>query len=129
MSDTDVSNDDMVGPANHIHSSKDQLRERSIATSRDVVWVGSSRICRKQLTHYRSFCRNGSTISVHDFVYTRAEGREHCIAYLEDMFEDSKARKFVRVKWFHKANEVLENIPPPVPHARELFFCFFLTSS
>lgn len=122
MSDTDVSNDDMVGPANHIHSSKDQLHKRPIATSRDVVWVGSSRICRKQLAHYRSFCRNGSTISVHDFVYTRAEGREHCIAYLEDMFEDSKARKLVRVQWFHKANEVLENIPPPVPHARELFF-------
>lgn len=122
MSDTDISNDDMVGPANHIHSSKGHLHKRPRATSRDVVWVGSSRICRKQLTHYQSFCRNGSTISVHDFVYTRAEGREHCIAYLEDMFEDSKARKLVRVQWFHKANEVLENIPPPVPHARELFF-------
>ena len=38
------------------------------------------------------------------------------------MFEDSKARKLVRVQWFYKTNEVLENIPPPVPHARELFF-------
>ena len=51
-----------------------------------------------------------------------AEARDHCIAYLEDMFEDSKARKLVRVQWFYKTNEVLENIPPPVPHAREIFF-------
>ena len=41
-----------------------------------------------------------------------AEGRDHHIAYLEDMFEDSKARKLVRVQWFYKTNEVLENIPP-----------------
>ena len=44
-----------------------------------------------------------------------AEGKDHRIAYLEDMFEDSKARKLVRVQWFYKTNEVLENIPPPVP--------------
>ena len=41
-----------------------------------------------------------------------AEGRDHCIAYLENMFEDSKVRKLVRVQWFYKNNEVLENIPP-----------------
>ena len=52
---------------------------------------------------------------VHDFVYMTAEGRDHRIAYLEDMFEDSKARKLVWVQWFYKTNEVLENIPPPVP--------------
>jgi len=122
MSDTDVSNDEMVEPANHIRSSKGHLQRKPRATSRDVAWLGSPWTCRKQLTHYQSFCRNGITISVHDFVYMSAEGREHCIAYLEDMFEDSKARKLVRVQWFHKTNEVLENIPPPVPHARELFF-------
>ena len=41
-----------------------------------------------------------------------AEGRDHRIADLEDMFEDSKARKLVQVPWFYKTNEVLENIPP-----------------
>ena len=40
------------------------------------------------------------------------EGKDHHIAYLEDMFEDSKARDLVWVQWFYKTNEVLENIPP-----------------
>ena len=44
-----------------------------------------------------------------------AEGRDHHIAYLKDMFEDSKARKLVRVQWFYKTNKVLENIPTLVP--------------
>uniref|UniRef100_A0A0D6QWS5 BAH domain-containing protein n=2 Tax=Araucaria cunninghamii TaxID=56994 RepID=A0A0D6QWS5_ARACU len=121
ISDTDASNDEeMVEYANHTY--KGHLLKKS-RTSKEVSWLGAPWICRKHLTHYKSFCRNGVTISVHDFVYIMAEGMERHIAYLEDMFEDTKARKLVRVKWFHKTNEVLENIPPAAaPHTRELFF-------
>lgn len=118
----DVSNDDEMNEhTNHSHKSKGHMKRKS-RTSKEVLWIGTPWNCRKQLTHYQSFCCKGMTISVHDFVYIRTEGKEHHIAYLKDMFEDAKARKFVRVQWFCKTNEVLENIPPPAENnERELF--------
>eukprot|EP00252_Welwitschia_mirabilis_P027024 TRINITY_DN90_c0_g1_i19.p1 TRINITY_DN90_c0_g1~~TRINITY_DN90_c0_g1_i19.p1 ORF type:complete len:348 (-),score=41.56 TRINITY_DN90_c0_g1_i19:1146-2189(-) len=37
------------------------------------------------------------------------------------MFEDVTGGKFVRVRWFSRNTDILENIPPPSPHAKELF--------
>ncbi|KAH9315926.1 hypothetical protein KI387_024553, partial [Taxus chinensis] len=126
MSDTDVSNDDeMVEQTKHILESKGHLKRKS-RICKEVSWLGTPWTCRKLLTHYQSFCHNGVTISVHDFVYIMTEEKGHHIAYLEDMFEDAKARKLVRVQWFHNTIEVIENLPPPAEHhERELF----LTSS
>ncbi|GLJ39736.1 hypothetical protein SUGI_0812210 [Cryptomeria japonica] len=123
MSDTDVSNDDeMAEHTNHTHKSKGHKKRKS-RTCKEVFWIGAPWTCRKHLTHYQSFCCNGITISVHDFVYIMTEGKERHIAYLKDIFEDTKARKLVRVQWFCRTNEVLENIPPPAEHnERELFF-------
>ncbi|CAK9195088.1 unnamed protein product [Sphagnum troendelagicum] len=61
---------------------------------------------------------------VHNFVYVSTEEDRH-IAYVEDMYEDKKMRKKLRVRWFHKTNELPCKIPPPAPLAREVFFTSF----
>ncbi|KAH8950286.1 hypothetical protein BDL97_10G076700 [Sphagnum fallax] len=61
---------------------------------------------------------------VHNFVYVLTAEDWH-IAYVEDMYEDKKMRKKLRVRWFHKTNELPCKIPPPAPLARELFFTSF----
>ncbi|XP_073396843.1 uncharacterized protein [Physcomitrium patens] len=88
----------------------------------DFVWGPS--IWRKRLRHFQSFTRNGITISVHAFVYVLTEEERH-IAYVEDMYEDRKMKKKLRVRWFHKTNELACKIPPPAPHAREVFYTSF----
>ncbi|KAH8950288.1 hypothetical protein BDL97_10G076900 [Sphagnum fallax] len=88
------------------------------------MWVGNAWSCRKRLQHFHSFLRNGIKISVHNFVYVLTEEDRH-IAYVEDMYEDKKMRKKLRVRWFHKTNELPCKIPPPAPLARELFFTSF----
>ncbi|KAJ7518075.1 hypothetical protein O6H91_21G053800 [Diphasiastrum complanatum] len=90
-----------------------------------VLWVGTSWSCRKRLRHYNSFQRNGITISVQDFVYVMSEEKEHHIGYVEDMYEDKKSRKKLRIRWFHKTNELFCKIPPPTPHFREVFYTPF----
>lgn len=47
--------------------------------------------------------------------------KNHYLAYLEDMYEDKKGQKKVRVRWFHQNQEVVGSIPPPTPHPREVF--------
>lgn len=96
-----------------------------IVPTKDVMWVGAPWICHKRLCHYDSFERNGITISVNAFVYVMSEGREHHIAYIEDMYEDKKYKKKVRVRWFHKTDELRGPVPPPAPHAREVFITPF----
>jgi hypothetical protein len=88
----------------------------------DFVWGPS--IWRKRLRHFQSFTRNGIIISVHDFVYVLTEEERH-IAYVEDMYEDRKMKKKLRVRWFHKTNELARKIPPPAPHIREVFYTSF----
>ncbi|CAK9195064.1 unnamed protein product [Sphagnum troendelagicum] len=61
---------------------------------------------------------------VHNFVYVLTEEDRH-IAYVEDLYEDKKMRKKLRVRWFHKTNELPCKIPPPAPLAREVFFTSF----
>ncbi|KAK7332420.1 hypothetical protein VNO80_29172 [Phaseolus coccineus] len=79
--------------------------------SSDIEWSGITWFCAKQLKHYSGFCRNGTTINVHSFVYIMAEEENHYLGYLEDMYEDKKRQKKVKVRWFHHGQEVKQVIP------------------
>ncbi|KAH9302626.1 hypothetical protein KI387_014209 [Taxus chinensis] len=126
ISDTDLSNgEDMDDLDSYVHNYKDKFPRKIRATSKGITWLGSSWTCRKRLRHYGSFRRSGITISVNDYVYVMAEEKIHHIAYLEDMYEDKKAQKKVRVRWFHRTNEVVGTIPPPPAHETELFITPF----
>ncbi|KAL1534098.1 hypothetical protein AAHA92_31497 [Salvia divinorum] len=72
----------------------------------DISWSGSGWACGKQLKHFPEFHRNGISISVQSFVFVMAEKENHYIAYLEDMYEDRKGQKKVKVRWFHHNKEV-----------------------
>ncbi|KAK6265109.1 hypothetical protein QUC31_013320 [Theobroma cacao] len=91
------------------------------AQNSDIEWSGIAWICAKQLKHYSSFCRNGTTIAVHCFVFVMAEEENHYLGYLEDMYEDKKGQKKVKVRWFHHNREVKGVIPQLNPHPREVF--------
>lgn len=89
--------------------------------SPDIAWSGVSWTCGKQLRHYKAFCRNGITIGTHSFVLVMSEGENRYLAYLEDLYEDKKGLKKVRVRWFHQNQEIACTIPPPTPHPCEVF--------
>ncbi|GJN11075.1 hypothetical protein PR202_ga29240 [Eleusine coracana subsp. coracana] len=95
------------------------------ASDSDITWSGSFWTCGKQLRHYQAFCRNGTTISTHSFVLVLSEDESRYLAYLEDMYEDKKGQKKVRVRWFHQNKEFACAIPPPSPHPCEVFITPF----
>ncbi|XWS19283.1 hypothetical protein CRYUN_Cryun31cG0002500 [Craigia yunnanensis] len=91
------------------------------AQNSDIMWSGIAWICAKQLKHYPSFFRNETTITVHSFVFIVAEEEGHYLGYLEDMYEDKKGQKKVKVRWFYNNQEVKGVIHQLNPHPREVF--------
>ena len=43
------------------------------------------------------------------------------LGYLEDLYEDKKGQKKVKVRWFHHNQEVMDEVPQLNPHPREVF--------
>ncbi|GAY47682.1 hypothetical protein CUMW_106180 [Citrus unshiu] len=89
--------------------------------SSDIVWSGVAWTCGKQLKHFPAFCRNGTTISIQSFVFVMAKGENHYVAYLEDMYEDKRGQKKVKVRWFHHNQEVKGVVSLRNPHPKEVF--------
>ncbi|XP_052208577.1 uncharacterized protein LOC127812235 [Diospyros lotus] len=87
----------------------------------DIVWSGVAWKCGKLLNHYPAFCRNGIRIAVQSFVFVMAEEDNHYLAYLEDMYEDRKGQKKVKVRWFHHNQEVQGVVFLRNPHPKEVF--------
>ncbi|KAJ9153914.1 hypothetical protein P3X46_027302 [Hevea brasiliensis] len=87
----------------------------------DIVWSGDAWTCGKQLKHYPAFCRNGIRIVIQSFVFVMAKGKNHYVAYLEDMYEDKRGQKKVKVRWFHHNQEVKGVVPLRNAHPKEVF--------
>ncbi|GAU23735.1 hypothetical protein TSUD_128390 [Trifolium subterraneum] len=58
---------------------------------------------------------------IQSFVFVMGNGENHYVAYLEDMYEDKRGQKKVKVRWFHHNQEVKGAIPVRNPHPREVF--------
>ncbi|XXG81890.1 hypothetical protein AAC387_Pa09g2428 [Persea americana] len=107
----------------YVNRRKDHFARNLKDHNWDIVWSGAAWSCGKQLKHFPAFCRNGTTVAIHSFVLVMAKEENHYLAYLEDMYEDKKGQKKVKVRWFHQSQEVVSScrIPPPTPHPREVF--------
>ncbi|XP_042478426.1 uncharacterized protein LOC122059606 [Macadamia integrifolia] len=109
-------------PRNHLLDHPGRISRKLKGHSTDISWSGASWTCGKQLKHYPSFYRNGTTIAIRSFVLVMAREENHYLAYLEDMYEDKKGQKKVKVRWFHHNEELKGAVPLPDPHSREVFF-------
>ncbi|CAE6242413.1 unnamed protein product [Arabidopsis arenosa] len=87
----------------------------------EIMWSGTPWMCGKQLKHYPSFCRNGTTIGVQSFVFVMSKGEDRYVAYLEDMYEDKRGLKKVKVRWFHYTKEVKGAVALKNPNPKEVF--------
>ncbi|KAF6145068.1 hypothetical protein GIB67_013419 [Kingdonia uniflora] len=117
----DFSTDGLDAPRSRLVNHNSQFAGKFDVYNSDIVWSGDAWKCGKQLKHYPAFCRNGTTITIHSFVFVMAQEENHYVAYLEDMYEDRKGQKKVRARWFHNNREVECVIPLPNPHPREVF--------
>lgn len=100
----------------------DQMVSRKFKVqSSDFVWSGVTWLCSKQLEHYPAFLRNGTVIAVHSFVSIMAEKGSNYLGYIEDMYEDKKRQKKVKVRWFHHNQEVKGVTYKLNSHPREVF--------
>ncbi|KAJ1441259.1 Bromo adjacent-like proteiny [Sesbania bispinosa] len=115
---TNGSVNEVTGLSAQIADDKDILKSNSKLSNSEIVWSGVAWTCGKQLKHYPAFCRNGIKIAIRSFVFVMGKGEKHYIAYLEDMYEDRRGQKKVKVRWFHHNQEVkgARN-----PHPREIF--------
>jgi hypothetical protein len=100
---------------------KDRLAKNFKGRSSDILWSGVSWKCGKQLKHYPAFSRNGVTIAIQSFVFVMAEEENRHLAYLEDMYEDRKGQKKVKVRWFHYNKEVKGVVTVRNSHPKEVF--------
>ncbi|KAI3818308.1 hypothetical protein L1987_12112 [Smallanthus sonchifolius] len=91
----------------------------------EFVWVGSAWTCRKKRKHFGAYTRSGVKISVQDFVYVLAEGSKRLVAYINDLYEDSRGNRIAVVQWFHKIDELGLELPCTY-NDKEIFFSLCL---
>ncbi|OVA12004.1 Bromo adjacent homology (BAH) domain [Macleaya cordata] len=113
--------DGLNAPGTHLRYPMSRFSRKLKGHNSDIVWSGDAWTCGKQLRHYPAFCRNKTVIAIHSFVLVMAKEEKHYLAYLEDMYEDRKGHKKVKVRWFHDNQEVEGLIALPNRHPREVF--------
>ncbi|CAJ1963926.1 unnamed protein product [Sphenostylis stenocarpa] len=118
---TNDSINEITGLSAQITDDKDFPLSNSKLSNSDIVWSGVAWRCGKQLKHYPAFWRNGIKIAIQSFVFVMGKGENHYIAYVEDMYEDRRGQKKVKVRWFHHNQEVKGVVPVRNPHPREVF--------
>lgn len=107
---TDMST--ITGSLGHLTYLLDQMVPRKLKVhDSNIVWSGEAWICTKQLKHYPAFLKNGASISVLSFVFILGEEQNQYVGYLEDMYENKKGKKKVKVRWFYHHQEVKSVIP------------------
>ncbi|CAL5213197.1 unnamed protein product [Lathyrus oleraceus] len=112
---------EVTGLSAQMVDDKDIPKSNYKISNSDIVWSGLAWTCGKQLKHYPAFCRNGIQIGIQSFVFVMGNGENHYVAYLDDMYEDRRGQKKVKVRWFHHNQEVKGAIPVRNPHPREVF--------
>ncbi|KAL5548613.1 hypothetical protein UlMin_003844 [Ulmus minor] len=107
----------------HIQEKDDmgRLAKNFKGRNSDIVWSGTAWACGKQLKHYPAFSRNGIKIAIQSFVFVMAKGEHHYLAYLEDMYEDKRGQKKIKVRWFHHNQEVKGMVTLRNSHPKEVF--------
>ncbi|KAL6999138.1 hypothetical protein U1Q18_000299 [Sarracenia purpurea var. burkii] len=105
----------------HMADYKGRLPMKLKGHTSDIVWSGVPWTCGRQLKHYPAFFRNGITIAIQSFVFVMAEEENHYLGYLEDMYEDRKGQKKVKVRWFHHNQEVKALVSLRNLHPKEVF--------
>ncbi|XP_055827592.1 uncharacterized protein LOC129895843 [Solanum dulcamara] len=97
-----------------------QLPNKLKAKKSNILWSGTAWTCAKQLTHYPSFSRNGTTITVNSFAIITVEEESQYLGYLEDFYENKKGQRRVKVRRFEHFQEVKCIIPKLEGHPREV---------
>ncbi|XP_068338364.1 uncharacterized protein [Pyrus communis] len=108
-------------PMKGVNGPQGRLSKTLKGRNPDIVWSGVACACGKQLKHFPAFCRDGTTIAIKSFVFVMAKGENHYVAYVEDMYEDKRGQKKVKVRWFHRNQEVKGLTPVRNPHPKEVF--------
>ncbi|KAF8031823.1 hypothetical protein BT93_D0896 [Corymbia citriodora subsp. variegata] len=90
------------------------------AIDQEIEWAGVAWVCAKQFTHYLAFHIKEITIAVHSFALIMAKEGCPYLCYVEDMYEDKKGLKKVKVRWFYQNEEVQHIIPQLNLHPKEV---------
>ncbi|KAG8385857.1 hypothetical protein BUALT_Bualt03G0088800 [Buddleja alternifolia] len=99
----------------------EQIQGSSRQHDSDIKWSGKAWLCSKELEHYSAFVRHGTKIPVYSFVWIISEDKKDHLGYLEDMYEDQKGQKMVKVRWFVYREKIEDHIRNLYPEAREVF--------